>query len=85
MLSKKEIEKEVCFALGVLGRQLHELRIAARKNIATVSRETGLLIKEIDEIESWNANVLNLENVIRLCACYNKRLFLDLYTEEEIE
>lgn len=41
MLSKKEIKREVSLALGILGDQLRLLRKAARKNITTVSRETG--------------------------------------------
>ncbi len=77
MLSKEDIRDSITRAIGSLGCQLYDMRVAGRYNLKTVSRITGLTIEEIDRIENWNADVLNLENVIRLAAFYDKRLVVD--------
>lgn len=77
MLSKDEIRFLIGNAAADCGKQLRSLRRARGLKLTTVSRETKLSIEEIDKIENWCMDTLNLESVVKLAAFYDKRLYID--------
>lgn len=77
MLSKDEIRFLIGNAAAECGEQLRSLRRARGLKLTTVSRETKLSIEEIDKIENWCMDTLNLESVVKLAAFYDKRLYID--------
>ncbi len=65
-----------------MGEQLRSMRLARGIKIKAVSHAIDVSVEEIDMIENWNIDVLNLENVIKLAAFYDKRLVVDFYPKK---
>lgn len=77
MLSKENIRALIVRAADDLGCQLRQMRLSRGHRIQTVSQATRVSIDEIDRIENWNIDTLNLESLIKLAAFYDKRLYVD--------
>lgn len=82
MLSKDEIRFLIGNATANCGEQLRNLRRARGLKLTTVSRETKLGIEEIDKIENWCMDTLNLESVVKLAAFYDKRVYIDFVPKD---
>lgn len=83
MLNKTDMALLREHVFGYLGSQLRLFRRNQRKSIQVVAKETGLSYEEIDEIEQGTPKSPNLDNAIRLAACYNRKIILDLEQIEE--
>lgn len=82
MLNKTEIDLSVNQAAAACGDMLRSMRRARGIRLVTISQAVGLSIAEIDKIENGCMDTLNLENVIRLAAFYDKRLYIDFRHSE---
>ncbi len=67
-----------------LGCRLRQMRLSRGHRILTVSKMTGLEIDEIDRIENWNIDILNLESLVKLAAYYDKRLYIDFLPMDDV-
>ena len=82
MLSKDEIRFLIGNAAANCGEQLRNLRRARGLKLANVSQSTKVSIEEIDKIENWCMDTLNLESVIKLAAFYDKRVYIDFLPKD---
>ena len=82
MLSKDEIRFLIGNAATNCGEQLRNLRRARGLKLTNVSRATKLSIEEIDKIENWCMDTLNLESVVKLAAFYDKRVYIDFVPKD---
>ncbi len=82
MLNKQELKELTVRAVTSLGEQLRAMRMARGIKIKAVSHAIDVSVEEIDMIENWNIDVLNLENVIKLAAFYDKKIVVDFYPKK---